>query len=409
MAGGTSSRRLKPIVLYTLFTICVVAPTAKSQEAVCETEVCKAVAEAYESSLNESGDPCSDFFTHVCSGWMQKLAKKYPSHPEYETGTGPRLEEVSTLILARELERIIRLPENETDYVRHDSDLQPAKFYQSCLLSVKKADWDLNLKTLRDLFREVGLPFFDEAMPVEIIDGEKPTPLSSLLRLALQFDINPIFAITFPEGDLVQVDKTGRKHEEVVPNITPGYFADLWKTRLLDVSRHDHFDPKILNVHASLFGSFGIYLNKSTLLRIGRNYEAVMNAFDQYIGQRKNISVDVKFENTSEILNRTYLDLFGKHTGNLARLRGQYRLRMTTSFFKPIMIVTTDPDLAQLFYDYITLFILHEEFRVLLNRNTCGVDGIRAACNTDLYDDRSVLCATMVSVPSSIPRQDSAY
>lgn len=216
IAGRSSCRRLQPMVLYASFTFWFVAPMARSEGETCNSGVCEIVAEVYDNTMNGSLTPCSNFFAYVCSGWLKSLEEKHArSYESIDTGTRSRLEKAADLILIEELNQLLRRSENTSLEEFLGSELQPAHFYQSCLLSAEKQDWELNTRNLRTFFNEIGLPFFDGNRTHGMSDDKKPTVLSTLLKLSLQFSIEPIFRIGFRE-DVFSLSK--RSHLRSLPN-----------------------------------------------------------------------------------------------------------------------------------------------------------------------------------------------
>lgn len=395
--GGTSSGRLKSIVSYAPFLIWILAAAARSVRGdTCNSEACKLVAEIYDSTVNESLNPCSDFFSHVCSGWLKGLGAKYPpSHTEIHIGSNSAQGQAADLVLVKELNRLSRFEENAKLGDARDSELQAAFFYRSCLRSVNMKDWELNIRTLRRFFYEVDLPFFDEKRTVDIVDGDRPTALSTLLKLALQFGIQPIFAIDFEEDYLLLKKRSIQSSGNISGFST--LIAKQWKHDLLDRTRDTFSDAHIGSILASVLDAYRIRLDSATQLRVGRNYEAVWwmyrNSFNQSTNNYENFPLDAN----SEILGISYLDLFEKHVGNIAKLKKTAKLKVAPHFFLPLMEVTIDAELTQIFDDFIGLWILRFEFPELSVEASCALGDDQRYCQLRAPSQRAKFCALAVS------------
>lgn len=180
MIAVTPSRKLKPTLFWILSLMWCSAPTALGQEP-CNTTACVEVAEVIDQTVNLSLNPCSDFFTYVCSGWLQTVKEKKSNKIQEELGTYTSLDKnVVPRILSKFIRRVRDGKENASLDGFRRSELQPINFFLSCLRARENNNWDLTLQTLRNFFHEVDLAFFDEPIP------PGGTAFSAIMKLTLQ-------------------------------------------------------------------------------------------------------------------------------------------------------------------------------------------------------------------------------
>lgn len=393
MASGSSARRSKPIALCVLSTMSVVASTARSED-YCTSETCKEVARAYEKSVNAGINPCSDFFTHVCSGWLKKVSNRnFLTETPLWIQTQGRTESAADIILIKELDRLFK--RSLTERLR-DSELQAAYFYRSCTRSVTNPDWDLNIRTLRKWFNEVDLPFFDEVRNTEPVSGERPTPLSTLMKLTLQFGISPIFEILY-RFPYFTIQKSGGSSSE---NITefPEIIAAGWKTQLLERSKNTSGDTSIHFILASAFEASRIFINASSIMRIGRNAAAV-----NWMLTKSFKHPTVQYEKLAfsfyTLIGVPYYELFTNNAGNMMRFRQEaYGVKAVPQFFQSLMITLTDPDLTQIFDDFIGFWILRSQLKQMNIKSRCNYDRSGGFCQpfADARGQREIFCGLKV-------------
>lgn len=396
---GTSSRGLTAIVWYASCALFVLAPVARAGSVVCVSEVCKTVAAIYDRTMSRKIKPCHDFFTFMCGGWLGKAWKKYNrSTVPMIRGTQQRLSEASDVILVAQLNRLLRRLDDAALGNIRDSELQSAHFYQSCLISGEEGDWELTTETLRKFFNEVDLPFFDQERTSEVVDGQRPTVLLTLLKLALQFGIEPIFKIDFGETSLTLSKSSHLDTENAT--LFPPYIAKLWKSELIDRSKSHSNDIVIRTLHASVFDAYRIHVTEGQLLRIGRNFEAVKWMFRNSFNQSTSFE-DFNFNAYSEILQISYYDLFEKAVANLAGLVKWFKFKMVPSFFQPLIILTTDAEVYQIFDDFLGFWILQESFADMIPDTDCGLPPLKVGCVIGTHSKRSLYCAEAVSIHST--------
>lgn len=395
MIGAASSRKVRSIVLWTLSTMWCVVPTARCRE-ICNSTTCKEVAKAYDSSVNLDLRPCSDFFTFVCSGWMQKMKEVMSNKTDqsFEFETFSLLErQVIPRILSKEIRRIRDKERNISSEGLPKSDLQPTMYFLSCLRARKKNDWGLTTQTVRKFFHEVGLPFFDEP-----IDPET-TAFSALLKLALQFDIKPLFRVEPGQYGFFVSKATIIDKLDTIPSpvrLTRDRYTE-WKRLLLSHSQARSAaeeDTITLTRFAATFDAFHIRLKKKTILRIGRNVHAVTYGIKNYMRQGKENYTFARLSEYSDDLESTYFELFKGQLGNLATPNQEYWLMMISQYFKPMVLLTKDANLSQIFYDFIGYHILEQELKEVIGRTKCGRTGF---CNRVIESRPVRHCGVLVS------------
>ncbi len=117
--------------------------SAKYKQIVCESKNCTSVAKYVKSCMDESVDPCVDFFQYACGGWIKK-------NPIPKTSST-----FSTFSkLNQQIEKILRqILENknsaDTDVLR-----KVKKFYQSCVNM--KAINEKGDKPMKELIEYLG-------------------------------------------------------------------------------------------------------------------------------------------------------------------------------------------------------------------------------------------------------------
>lgn len=410
IAGGNSSGRLTSILLCALVAVramgqtTITAGTTNDDWKYCSNEVCDTVARLYELQVTHRygasfRDPCIDFYTYACAGWFSELGRsrlgQMGQGAEVDVGVKERISDASDIILAQLLHQLDRrsLANNTVGKIRA-SELQLLYFYRSCMLSLTNSDWELNTRTLRKFFYRVGLPFFNQERASEQFNGGRTTVLGTLLKLALQFAMYPIFKTSIERTYLLLI-----KFQDSGPDVkeSPRDLAEWYKEKLLNRSQNTENDAYILKNHGSLLDAYRLNYNESTLLTIGRNYEAVIWMYGRYFTESKRQIEDFNFGTVSDITNISYYELFNEHIGNVATLKENYILKMSPQFFLPMAILTTDPDLSQIFDDYIRLWILREEVSEIALRAVCAVNHRRRYCKFEQDWQRGELCGLMVS------------
>lgn len=396
MISITSSGIVTSIVSYAVLTIHSVTAAAENQK-TCNSEVCKIVAKIYDDTLSRTVSPCTDFFTYVCSGWFQKVENKSSLKSELVfAGTDESLSEATTHILLKQLERVRNEAGKAPVGKFRKSEVQAAMFFKSCLRSRRKPNWDRNLETLRRFFEEVGLPFFGQ--PADT----RNTPFSVMMKLALQFDIKPLFKTTVQEKQVwLRKTRGGYKHRRF--GIPLEAVVGEWRRSLNRFSRNTTNDAKILINFGPILETLAVRFRKQELITWGRNFYAVddcrKRVFEQFADYE-----NVSFGTYSDVLNSTYFDLFNPHMGNLANLQKKHFLSVATQFFEVLVIVTTDVDFAEMFYDYIRLYLVGTEFIQHIGRTGCA---IRKGCKVSAEVTDLKYCAELVGMSSPWEKSDT--
>lgn len=391
--GGLARRRANPISLCALLTM--FSMVGRAQDNICQSEVCKEVAAVYDQTVNQSVKPCQDFFTHVCSGWMENIRENLGSQPGLRsTGTLDRLvDEVIPRIVSGELRR---LRKSAAEKLR-DSEIQPVMFFKSCVRSIKKTNWDFNTITLRKFFHEVGLPFFDE-IPI----CTDKSPLTTLLKLAIQFGIYPLFKVDL-KGERIKIYKEAHIEKEINDNKSPEDVARDWKSVLQKDIITEAQELDILTKLGALFDAYKIRARKKVLLRWGWNYQAVTTSYEDFFHQSTDVTVH-RLSTWSKRANSTYFDLLDQHMGNLVQLKGDHEIVFYPSYFEPMLIALRDEDLAPIFIDFIRVYLLKEALPNLIERTRCGLQGGECFKDVLLKGRPSgktpvIYCAALVGAP----------
>lgn len=384
------------MVLCALLT--VFPNTVGAQDNVCRSKVCRVIAEVYENTVNQSLNPCDDFYTYVCAGWMDTVREKLGSdtRPQNPSTLGALEEGVFSAVLTGELRRLrgnLR-GENSSAVGVRDSEMQPLMFFKSCRRAFKKNDWDLNSMTLRKFFHEVDLPFFDEEPYVDDECTQK-TPLAVLLKLALQFGISPLFTLHLSETEIF-ISKTDSLSREAFPVYgSSDKIAERWKDALSEESRDTTHDPQLLTELGAILDAFRIRARKDDVLRWGRNYQAVKNCYANVFNQYSNDLESYRLGNMSAYANSSYYDLLDQHTGNILQLDENHVITFTVHFFEPMMILTGDKGFSQIFTDYIRIHLLRNEFVAPIGRTGCALQG--ESCTNVFKETPLKYCVRLVS------------
>lgn len=397
-----------PMVLFALWTVFPIG--GRAQDDICRSKVCKVVAEVFDQTVNTSLDPCNDFFTYVCAGWMDIVKKKLGARTggEHISNSFAIKKGVFPAILLKELKRLRRkiLRANSSIMGVRDSEMQPVMFFESCLRFSKKNNWDFSILTLRKFFHEVGLPFFDE----ELNNCTDKTPLTALVKLALQFGISPFFTVQL-RGSKITVMRSSVHPDQLIigSDEEPRVIAERWKNALLLESRNTANDSRILAEFGAVFDAFHIRAREVDLLKWGRSYQAVKRCYETVFEEPVGDLDWYNLHEWSEAANSTYFDLLDQNTGNFARLDRNHTIQFSTHFFEPFLILIRDQDVSQIFTDYIRVHLLRNEFIAPLRRTECALQG--KACTDIVGETHFKYCARLVSshpAPWSFARSASA-
>ena len=396
MIEETLSDTTKPNLPYMILIIGAIVPALRSRE-VCGTASCGNATDVYDESLSKKWKPCEDFFSYVCEGWLEKVYKKYDrAKSKVWVGTRSTGEDVVKEIFKNRAIRFMnRLNETSwTDIL--DSDIQAAQFFESCLHAHEKKYWELSIQTLRRFFHEIDLPFFDEvAEPGQV-------PLTALMRLALQYDFKLIIEINF-RGFLVDVRKT-KPYPTATdkPPTAPKVTAEKWRKILLNLSEDTSSDKTFQVEIAPLLADFQIHVPESTLIRLGRNYLAVKKSIKDHFLVKPS-STEIPFSLHSEALGSTYSDFFKEHLDNIPRMETfeKFKLVLDRFYFEPLVMVTRDPSLSQIFSDFLGIELLKTDFfQQLVHRTDC----LNKSCDVISYLNTEEYCTDLVRVHSAYRR-----
>ncbi|XP_018494336.1 uncharacterized protein LOC108863996 [Galendromus occidentalis] len=369
----------------TVLIFCGFVASALSED-ICSTRACEEVARIYGQSLNLSRDPCSDFFSYVCDGWIRTMMGKYEfSSARVSTSTDDLLAEAVKTILLKKMRQAPLDATNGSHKVVRDSEMQPIMFFKSCTLSAKRPPGELNLATIRKFFHEIELPFFDE----DATTGRNA--LSAILHLAIRFNINPILRVDFRKNGLLI-----RKTHTVLPstlelNMEADQIEEQWKARILESFKNSSQDAAIIVEFGSFFEAFNVRVTRQNLLRLGRSYFTIRDAM-RFVFLSTEAYTTYRLNTWSMGLGTTYFDFFNKHTGNLAKLQEEDRITMVPFFFEPLVIAMTDPELSPIFIDFVSVHLLRNEFLGHLGRTKCAHS---AKCDPAIESEAEKFCATI--------------
>lgn len=114
---------------------------------LCQTRECSTVAEYIRNSIDSSVDPCDDFFTFSCGGWIRRnpIPKSYN---DYSTFT--KLSKV----IEGELRDLLQASNMSRDGPRNEALLKTRDFYRSCM--DEKQIETLGAKPMLDFIQQIG-------------------------------------------------------------------------------------------------------------------------------------------------------------------------------------------------------------------------------------------------------------
>uniref|UniRef100_A0A224YEA8 Gluzincin n=1 Tax=Rhipicephalus zambeziensis TaxID=60191 RepID=A0A224YEA8_9ACAR len=170
-------------------SISLAAPKGNPRKyTVCETEVCHERAKLLQRSINKSIDPCDDFFSYVCDGWIK-------DHPIPDTDTSFGTFEQTSENVLHEIKGII---ENITNTAEPRSVTEKAAaMYQACICNYYNETQLIPM--IKDLLREWGFPIWPVMRPTEL-------PYRNYAELLVATSLWPFFAVNVGQ-DLNDTDR----------------------------------------------------------------------------------------------------------------------------------------------------------------------------------------------------------
>uniref|UniRef100_A0ACB8EEA6 Endothelin-converting enzyme 1 n=1 Tax=Sphaerodactylus townsendi TaxID=933632 RepID=A0ACB8EEA6_9SAUR len=110
----------------------------------CLTESCISVTSAILNSMDQTADPCEDFFRYACGGWI-KTNPLPDGHSRW--GTFNKLWEHNQAVMKH-------LLENSTASTQSEAERKAQRYYQSCMNETRIEE--LKAEPLMDLIRKLG-------------------------------------------------------------------------------------------------------------------------------------------------------------------------------------------------------------------------------------------------------------
>ncbi|KAL1469253.1 hypothetical protein MTO96_004962 [Rhipicephalus appendiculatus] len=170
-------------------SVSLAVPKGKAKNyTVCNTEVCMKRAQSLLKSINTSVDPCDDFFSYVCDGWIR-------DHPIPQTDTSFGTFEQTSENVQNELRGII---ENITNVAEPQNVIErAATMYKACICEYYNETQLIPM--VKDLLREWGFPIWPVMRPTEL-------PYRNYTELLMATSLWPFFAVNVGQ-DLNDTDR----------------------------------------------------------------------------------------------------------------------------------------------------------------------------------------------------------
>ncbi|XP_037287725.2 neprilysin-1 [Rhipicephalus microplus] len=149
---------------------------------VCETEACIRRAKLITESLNTSADPCTDFYSYACGGWMAKH-----TIPETKSSTG------GFYLLADQLKETLRDILGNVTLVEENQNVtdKAALVYNAC---VAVPDLDDRQDVVQFIMNASGLADWPKTRQQACAEGNAPNATAVLAKLrisgVLQADVS---------------------------------------------------------------------------------------------------------------------------------------------------------------------------------------------------------------------------
>ncbi|XP_043919104.1 endothelin-converting enzyme 1 isoform X1 [Protopterus annectens] len=162
---------------------------------VCLNDSCIKVASSVLSSLDPSIDPCEDFYSYACGGWI-KTNPLPDGHSKW--GTFNNLWEYNQAVMKH-------LLENSTANLTSEAEQKAQLYYRSCMNERKISE--LKEKPLKDLIDLIG--------GWNITSEWSKDNFQEVLRTAARFQTSPFFSVYVSadsknsNSNVIQVDQSG--------------------------------------------------------------------------------------------------------------------------------------------------------------------------------------------------------
>ncbi|XP_043935096.1 endothelin-converting enzyme 1-like [Protopterus annectens] len=125
--------------MYTIYSVWI----CRKEPPTCQTEACQTVSAQLLRNLNQSMDPCEDFFSFSCGKWVS-------AHP-----VPPGKQKITVYDSVWENnQEILKMLLEEPDAIRTSAEEKAVKFYRSCM-NTRRIE-ELGSEPIADLIEKVG-------------------------------------------------------------------------------------------------------------------------------------------------------------------------------------------------------------------------------------------------------------